>query len=186
MASHINGEYEIPVALNQAYENMSDMIVYDEPNKFVKTESAGSRNENLSDNLKIEENPSYITSTLPNVRRLVRVDDSGYNESLTTYPNLCYEIVSESQSRKQPVLADTAIAISGQDHHIDQQENDNIKMKQDSSVTVCVQKRQINYTKLIQKKVFVVIAFCILYIVIMPSVAIFIVMGLWVQNSEKD
>ena len=185
MASHINGEYEIPVALNQAYENMSDMIVYDEPNKFVKTESAGSRNENLSDNLKIEENPSYITSTLPNVRRLVRVDDSGCNESLTTDPNLCYEIVSESKSRKQPVLADTAIAISVQDHHIYQQENDNIKMKQDSSVTICSQKRQINFTKLIQKKLFVVIAFCILYIV-MSSVTIFIVIGLWVQNSEDN
>ena len=168
MASHIDGEYEIPVAV---YEDMSDMIVYDEPNKFVKTESAnkpGSRNENLSDNLEIKDNPSYITSSMLNVRRLVRVDDSGCNESLTTDPNLCYEIVPERQSRKQPILADTAIAISGQDHQIYQQENDNIKMKQNSSVTICLQKRQIN------SKRFFVIAFSILCI-IMSSVTIFIV-----------
>ena len=47
MASHIAGEYEIPVALNQAYEDTS---VYTEPNKFVETESVGGRsqNQNLS------------------------------------------------------------------------------------------------------------------------------------------
>ena len=135
MASYIAGEYEIPVALNQVYEDMSDMIVYDELNKFVKTEIAnkpGSRNENLSDNLEIEDNPSYITSTLLNVRRLVRVDDSGCNESLTTNPNLCYEIVHERQSRKQPILTDTAIS------SLDHQENDNIKMEQNSSGAVCL------------------------------------------------
>ena len=56
------------------------MIVYDEPNKFVETESAdeaGIQNENLSDNLEMEANPSYITGSLLNVRRLVRVDDNG-------------------------------------------------------------------------------------------------------------
>ena len=178
MASYIDGEYEI---LNQVYEDMSDMIVYDEPNKCVERESAddaGSQNENLSDNLEIEDNPSYITGSLLNVRKLVRVDDS---ESLTSDPNLCYEIVPETQSRKQPILTDTAI--SGQDHQIYQQENDNVKMKQNSLVTICLQKRQINSKRLIQKKVFVVITFSILYI-IMSSVTIFSFIGLWVQNSE--
>ena len=90
------------------------------------------KHDNLSDNLEIEDNPSYITSTLLNVRRLVRVDDSGCNESLATNPNLCYEIVPERQSRKQPILTDKAI--SSQDH----QENDCIKMKQNSSGTICL------------------------------------------------
>ena len=36
----------------------------------------------------MEPNPTYITGSLLNVRRLVRVDDGGCNESST---NQCYE-----------------------------------------------------------------------------------------------
>ena len=179
MASHIDVEYELPVVLNQVYEDMSDMIVYDEPSKCVERESAdetGSQNENLSDNVEIKDNPSYITGSLLNVRKFVRVDDS---ESLTSDPNHYYEIVPERQSRKQSIPTDTAI--SGQDHQIYQQESDNVKIKQNSSVTICLQKRQINSKRLIQKKIFVVITFSILYI-LMSSVTIFTFIGLWVQN----
>ena len=40
--------------------------------------------ENLSANIEMEANPTYITCSLLNVRKLVRVDDGGCNDSLTT------------------------------------------------------------------------------------------------------
>ena len=48
----------------------------------------GNQNENLPDNLEMEANPSYITGSLLNVRRFVRVDDGECNDSLTTEHNL--------------------------------------------------------------------------------------------------
>ena len=117
MASHIAGEYEIPVALNQAYEDTS---VYTEPNKFVETESVGGRsqNQNLStDKLEIEVNPSYMPTSLPNLKKPVSIHDGGCrNESVITNPNPCYGFGAIQPSRRQPTLTDTAI--SSQDTEI--------------------------------------------------------------------
>ena len=112
MASHIAGEYEIPVPLNTAYEDTS---LYIEPNRFVEIESVecGSQNQNLStDKLEIEVNPSYM----PNLKKLVSIhDDKCKNESVITSPNPCYGFGAVRPSR-QPTLTDTAI--SSQDTEI--------------------------------------------------------------------
>ena len=111
MARHIGEEYEIPVALNQAYEDTS---VYIEPNEFVETESVecGSQNQNLStDKLEIEVNPSYMPTSLPHLKKPVSIHDGRCrNESVITNPNPCYGFRAVRPSRKQPTLTDTAIS----------------------------------------------------------------------------
>ena len=111
MARHIGEEYEIPVALNQAYEDTS---VYIEPNEFVETESVegGSQNQNLStDKLEIEVNPSYMPTSLPNLKKPVSIHDGECkNESVITNPNPCYGFGAVRPSRRQPILTDTAIS----------------------------------------------------------------------------
>ena len=111
MATHTAEEYEIPVALNQAYEDTS---VYIEPNEFVETESVEcrSQNQNLStDKLEIEVNPSYMPTSLPNLKKPVSTHDGRCrNESVITNPNPCYGFGAVRPSRRQPTLTDTAIS----------------------------------------------------------------------------